>query len=392
MHYSSNDIQKIYETTKGKSMTEMSEVLVEAFPELLKGTPFKATNIKDSPEEIPFAGIGIAINVLTIAVNSLAAFLLTKDNAHVSHIVMNHAKQHADKGHEAWLAHIAKWVQGTDHRSVANLTHLAYYEAEIRFRRKVSFSNMVLPGDEEVSLITQLAKALMNAMGNPAQVLYRVDTDIEYNEVVKEGEVDFLVGDTLYITRLGRAYKRDRYLLLIAYLMVKQSEKYKDHIINHVSLVCPSEGVCNSVDIREVDETAMGVVADCIFGPQDIAVVETTISRKRRVTLAMSLVSLFDAKSQDAVIDELTLMCNMYLSSVKDEIDDPKVQGSFLAASSYFGKEKPLNVGDETYYMGGINLLNQLLVDIENIDEPESQVVRLSDELANDILSKALDF
>lgn len=392
MRYSYDDIKKFHDETKGLSITTMAIKLLETFPTLTQDVPYRQAHIEGCPEEIPFSDIGIHQKVLNVAVSNLAAFLLTSDIVNVTRIPVKWAQDHGDKDSKTFFQHLAKWIKGEDYRSVVNLVYLAHYETEFRKHRRMDSGNIVLPGKDQCEVIVQLANTLMKAMKEAKVLTHRVDAYCGYNEVVDKGDIDFLVGDTLYISRLGRVYSRDRYYLLICYVLMKHSLKYKEVPINHVCIVSPSDSVSYRVDIRQVPSDILSVVNDCIYGPTERLTVETVLSRKRRVTLTMTLVSLFDAKDHDSVLYTITQTCTTYLPASNLAMKNERIKQSFDAAVDYFSVPAPKEMEEEHYYYNGVNLLNQLLSDFENVEQKELKTVQLSSELTKDILNKALDF
>lgn len=391
MRYPLNEIKTIHNDTKNVSITTMATKLLEAFPKLTQDIPYQSTAIEGSPEEIVFSDLGINQKVLNVAVTNLAAFLLADNPGYVGRIPLHHAEHLGDNDTVEFLQHLAKWVRGTDYHSVTNLVYLAHYEAEYRKNRRMDTDNIVLPGDAECKVIIQLADALMKGLNSVQPFLYRLEGDAAFNAVVNKGDIDFLVGDTIYISRLGRTYSRDRYYLLICYLLIKESPDYKDKEINHVCLVSPSDCICYSVDIRQVDKAVLDVIHGCIYGPVENTVVETSISRKRRVTLVTLLVALIDAKDDhETAVKEIGHVCNTYVSVVV--VQDERIRDSYIAAINHFGNPIPKDMGEDPFYHEGIQLLNQLLVMIETCREETVKEVRLSKELVQDIFNKALDF
>lgn len=278
MHYPLEKIKALHDEVKGYSVTALSTKLSAELPELTKDIHYQTDSLENDCEVDEHELSGIDETVLHIAVNNLAAFLLTGDAGEVTRAVFNWADHMGDENHRRFLQGIGEWIKDDSHQSVTNLVYLAYYEAEIRKHRKMSTGNTVLPGEKACKEIKKLADTLMTVMGQPKLLTSRVSDDAGYSNAVNKGNIDFLVGDTLYITRLGGVQPRDSYTLLICHALIKASPKYNAETINHVCLVNLLNGVSLRLGITQVDPSVLETIHACIYGPKIIAatpIVET---------------------------------------------------------------------------------------------------------------------
>lgn len=284
MSYPYGEIKQIYDKAKrrGYRLSGMSKDMLKLFKFKEQDIPYRDVPIENFGRRVVFGSDKAQKDknrLMNDAVNHLATLYMAK-SADFIYRERFHFLRDADPALkeqtalEYMFTHFFVSREGTHWKD----GELAYRATQREYDVMGKSTGVILPDltDNDYADIVRMAKSLAATinvhpmfLSDPNNAfLYKIK-DIEETGVVRNMCIDYVTWDTLYLVRCGRTYTRDIIHLLMCYILMKKSPKYRVIPVKHLCMVGTAYGQRRYVDIDNVDPIVLTIIHCCLFGTGD---------------------------------------------------------------------------------------------------------------------------
>lgn len=239
-------------TKKGLSVTKFAKQIKQPRGGFLKAKEMTVTIIDDKTslsenENVNPVLIGIAVDYLT-------RYLIFEDKESSFHISLMGAylADEIDFAHEL----LDKINANLDNETITSALKLSGYDVVCRNPGHFNGVDGIEPNDETIKNVSIMVNRSVEFFKNKRVIDYGMTFLGAYNEKISSGDADYLTIDTIFDMKVSKhePNKNMTMQLIIYYIMIMNSIKYKFYNIEKIGIFNPRMNKCYEMEVSKISE------------------------------------------------------------------------------------------------------------------------------------------